>query len=176
MNGFLEAIILTIILLCMLIGLIFTALPPLPGPAIIWAAAVFYGLILGWEEHLGWLTFIILTILMVIGVVADVVTGHVGTRWGGASWLAITVGFLLGLLLGILSTIFSINPIIGCFSGAVGMLLGLFAVEWWRNDDYTTAIKALKGYCAGTTLGIIAKIAVALLMIGVFLLRVFVMI
>ncbi|MDM8528032.1 DUF456 domain-containing protein [Anaerolineales bacterium HSG24] len=167
----LEPLLLATAIVAMIIGIIFTVVPPLPGTVIIWGAAVGYGLIMGWELYLGWPTFIILTILMLIGMAMDIIAGHVGAKVGGASWLSITLGMILGLILTVLGS--SLTPIVGCLAGAIGMIISVFAIEWWRNRDRDKAIQAIKGYCAGTTLGMMAKVTTACMMMGIFLVRVF---
>ena len=104
-----QNLILFITLFLMLIGLIFTIIPPIPGTLIIWGAAIFYGLVVGWGQ-LGWWTFGLLTVLMVVGIIVDILAGHFGAKLGGASCLAIFVGAVLGIVLGIgFSFIGSIN-------------------------------------------------------------------
>jgi len=82
-----ETFALVVTMILMAISLVLVVVPVLPGTVIMWAVATFYGLILGWEQ-LGWTTFFILTVLMAIGVAADIFAGHVGAKVGGASWLA----------------------------------------------------------------------------------------
>lgn len=169
-----QPIVLGLTLSVMAVGIIFTLIPPLPGSVIVWAAAAFYGLTLGWDEHLGWPTFIGLTIFMLIGVVLDIVAGHFGAKIGGASWLAIIIGLILGVVLSIAVTLLGLgNPILGCFAGIIGMILGIFIIEWWRNGERDKAFQAIKGYCAGTVLGNLAKFVTSLAMVGLFLMRVY---
>ena len=168
----LQPLILSITLTIMTLGLIFAILPPVPGNVIIWAAAAGYGLTLGWADHLGWLTFGLLTLLMVIGVAADVLAGHFGAKVGGASWVAIVMGTILGFILAIVASFIG-SPILGCIAGMVGMVAGVFGVEWWRSRDYAQAQQALKGYCAGTTLGLMAKVTTSFMMMVVFVARLF---
>jgi len=175
MNNPVEAFGFATAIVLMIIGLIFTIVPPLPGTVIIWGTAVFYGLILGWDAYLGWATFIILTILMVVGLIADFLAGHVGARVGGASWLAIILGFILGIILAILANF--VAPILGClvglFGGLLGIVISIVGVEYWRNRDWDKAKLAIKGYCAGHVLGALAKFTISVMMIAIFVIRVF---
>jgi uncharacterized protein YqgC (DUF456 family) len=164
-----EGIVIFITLFVMMVGLIFTVVPPVPGTVVIWAAAVFYGLVLGWDQKLGWLTFGLLTFLMIVGLVVDFVAGHFGAKFGGASCLAIIVGTMLGLVLGILAGM--LVPGVGCFAGLLGMIAGILLVEWRRNNDWSTAVKATKGYVTGATAGIMARVTSGVLMFGIFLVR-----
>jgi uncharacterized protein YqgC (DUF456 family) len=168
---FSQGSVLFITLFVMMIGLVFTAIPPLPGTVIVWAAASFYGLVLGWEK-VGWPIFGLLTFLMIVGIVIDFLAGHFGAKLGGASCLAIFIGAVLGLILGIVASLIG-TPILGCFAGLIGMVLGVLWVEWKRNDDWDTAVKATKGYVAGTAAGVMAKVTSGAFMIGIFLARVY---
>ncbi|HXV44381.1 MAG TPA: DUF456 domain-containing protein [Anaerolineae bacterium] len=160
-----------ITLFAMMLGLIFTVIPILPGTLIIWAAALVYGLVLGWE-NLGWWTFGLITFFMILGIVADVSAGHFGAKMGGASWLAVIVGAVLGFVLGLSVSIFG-TPLLGCFAGLLGAIGGVLWIEWRRNKDWDAAIRATKGYFAGSVAGIIAKVISGVFMFGIFLARVY---
>jgi uncharacterized protein YqgC (DUF456 family) len=164
-----EGVVIFITLFVMMVGLIFTVVPPIPGTVVMWAAAVFYGLALGWDQKLCWLTFGLLTFLMIVGLVIDFVAGHFGAKFGGASCLAIIVGTILGLILGIVAGLFL--PGVGCLAGLIGMIAGILLVEWKRNNDWSTAVKATKGYVAGAAAGIMARVTSGVLMFGIFLIR-----
>jgi uncharacterized protein YqgC (DUF456 family) len=166
-----QNIALFIALFIMAIGMIFTIIPPLPGTVIIWAAAAGYGYVQGWE-HLGWLTFILLTLLMIVGVIADTLGGQFGARIGGASCLAIVVGSIIGFSLGVIVSLFG-TPIAGCLAGIAGTLGGILLIERARHGHWQGAVKASTGFMAGTGLGIIAKVITGGLMIAAFLIRVF---
>jgi hypothetical protein len=166
-----QSIVLFISLFAMMIGLIFTIIPPIPGMLVIWAAAVGYGLMLGWEK-LGWVAFSLLTFLMILGFVADTLAGQFGAKIGGASCLAVAVGTVVGFTLGILGSFFT--PVVGCLAGLFGTLGGILLVERHRQGDWNTAINAMKGYLAGNAAGIMVKVTTGCLMIGAFLVRVFV--
>jgi uncharacterized protein YqgC (DUF456 family) len=168
---FSQGFVLFITLFVMMIGLIFTVIPPIPGTLIIWGAAIFYGLVLGWE-NLGWTTFGLLTFFMIVGIVADVLAGHFGAKLGGASCLAIIVGAVLGFILGILASLVG-TPLLGCLAGMVGMVGGILWIEWKRKGDWDTAVSATKGYVAGSLAGIAARVASGMVMLGIFLIRVY---
>ena len=162
-----EAVILFITLFTMMVGLIFTVVPPLPGTLIIWGASIVYALLLGWES-LGWWVFGIMTVLMIIGIVADFLGGQFGAKIGGASCLAIALGSMLGFVVGVLGSIIG-TPIAGCLAGFLGTLGGILLVERVRYKDWRSAAGAVKGFAVGTTAGIIARLTAGLLMMGVFI-------
>ncbi|GAB4433365.1 MAG: hypothetical protein Kow0031_14940 [Anaerolineae bacterium] len=171
MEQFWQALILFMTLFVMMVGIIFTVVPPIPGTLIIWAAAVGYGLLTGWE-HLGWWAFGFMTVLMLIGLVADFLGGQFGARIGGASCLAIVVGTVTGFVLGILGGLIG-TPIFGCLTGLLGTLGAILLVERVRYKDWSTALDAAKGFFAGNLVGIMARFTAGVLMFGVFLVRVY---
>ena len=162
-----QGTILFLSLFVMMIGLIFTVVPPLPGTIIMWGAAIFYGLSLGWEQ-LGWITFWLLTFFMLLGVVADALAGHFGAKVGGASCLGVALGAILGLVLGVAASFIG-TPILGCLAGLIGTVCGVLLVELFRNGNWQAAIGATKGYVAGTALGVMAKVTSGFFMFGIFL-------
>ncbi len=165
-----QGTILFITLFTMMMGMIFTLVPPIPGTLLIWAGAIFYGVALGWE-NLGWLTFSVLTVLMLVGIIADVLAGHFGARAGGAACSSIAIGAVLGLILGIVAGL--AGPIVGCLGGLAGTLGGILLMERWYRREWAGAIRAVKGYVAGASLGIAAKVTSGVLMFAVFLTRVY---
>lgn len=166
-----QSFVLFVTLFTMMVGLIFTVVPPLPGTLIMWAAALGYGLVLGWDK-LGWLTFSLLTVLMVIGIVADALGGQFGAKLGGASCLAVTAGTIAGFAFGIIASFFG-TPIVGCLVGVAATLGGILLIERLRYRDWDTAMKATKGFMAGTATGMAAKITTGCFILGVFLIRVY---
>lgn len=165
-----QGFVLFVTLFVMMVGLIFTIIPPLPGTVIIWAAAVMYGLLLGWEK-LGWIAFGLLTFFMLVGIVADMLAGQFGAKMGGASCLAVAIGTVVGFTLGIIGSLIG-TPLVGCLVGVFGTLAGIVLVERIRHSDWKTAVDATKGYMAGTTAGIMAKITSGIIMFGIFVVTV----
>src|SRR5438552_625615 len=89
----------TLTLLLMLLGLIGTVLPLVPGTVLILGAAVMHRLALGTEHSVGWTTLIGLTVLMVLAHVLDLVSGSLGAKWFGATrWGAL--GGIIGAIAG----------------------------------------------------------------------------
>jgi uncharacterized protein YqgC (DUF456 family) len=82
------------------------------------------------------------------------------------------VGAILGFILGLVAS-FVGSPLFGCFAGLLGAVGGVLWVEWQRNKDWDTALKATKGYVAGSAAGIMAKVTSGLFMFGIFLARVY---
>ena len=55
----------------MLVGLLSLVIPGMPGLVVIWVAALVYALITGFSAWWVWVIFILLTILMIVGNLAD---------------------------------------------------------------------------------------------------------
>jgi uncharacterized protein YqgC (DUF456 family) len=139
------------------VGVIGTFLPLLPG-----AALVFAGMLLAaWIDHferIGWITLTILGVLTVLVFVIDIVAGYLGAKRVGASRLALVgaaVGTIVGLFFGILGIL--IAPFIGA---VVGELLARGQLEPAARVGFATWL--------GMAMGALAKIAVVLAMLGVF--------
>src|SRR5215210_622874 len=89
----------------MLIGLAGTVVPLLPGPAIILAAAVLHHILLGAQSGIGWPTFVALTLLALLSMAVDLISGALGAKYFGATrWGAIggIIGGVVGIFFGII--------------------------------------------------------------------------
>lgn len=137
------------------IGLVF---PAIPGPPLLfgglWMAA--------WIEdyvHVGLGTLIALGALALLGVIADFIAGALGAKKFGASGLSV-----FGATLG---------AIVGIFFGIIGLLLGPFigAVigELMSGRTVDAAGRAGIGATIGLLIGTAAKLAVGIMMLGLFL-------
>ncbi len=144
----------------MFIGLLGALLPVIPDLIIIWGAALGYGLIVGWGDSGPWL-FGVISLLGLVGVVAEVWMSGMGGKIGGASFGSI----LVGLFLGILGFIF-LTPI----GGLVLLLVGTFMMEYRRLGDAEEALKGMLGVGLGYGASFGVKILIGLLMFGLWVL------
>jgi len=139
------------------VGVIGTFLPVLPGVIL-----VFGGMLLAaWIDNfqrVGWITLVILGVLMVLVFVVDIVAGLLGAKRVGASKLAI-VGAAIG-------------TVVGLFFGLVGVLVapfvGAFAGEVIARGQLAPAARVGFGTWIGLMMGALIKLALVLAMIGVF--------
>jgi uncharacterized protein YqgC (DUF456 family) len=141
----------------MLVGLAGTLLPVLPGIPLMMIGM----LIAAWADdftRIGWVTLVVLGVLMALSFVVEVAAAALGAKHVGASRQAIA-GAALGTVLGL-------------FMGFVGLLLGPFigAVigELLARRDGPGALKVGIGAWLGFVLGTVAKLALAFTMLGVF--------
>lgn len=149
----------------MVVGLIGTVIPLLPGVELIWLAALVYAIAERFAT-IDPLTFAALTALATIGITANIWASHLGSRLGGASWQALLAGLGLGAM----------GFIIGLFAGGIGAvpggligaLVGVLLVEYHRRKDWKEAACAGIGWLAGCLLSGLIKVAVGTMMILLF--------
>lgn len=145
------------------VGVVGTFLPILPGVILI-----FGGMLLGaWIDdfqRVGWITLVVLGALALLVLLVDIVSGLLGAKRVGASRLAIigaAIGTLVGLAFGIVGVI--IAPFIGAVIG-----------EILQRGRLVPAARVGFGTWIGMMIGAVAKLALVLAMIGVFLVSYFV--
>jgi uncharacterized protein YqgC (DUF456 family) len=143
--------------LLVILGIVGTVLPVLPG-----ALLVFAGLLLaawaGGFAHVGWVGLAVIGTLGLLSLAVDFAASILGARRVGASPLALagaTVGALVGIFFGLAGVVF------GPFVGAV---LGELAAR----RDLLQAGKVGLGTWLGLAVAAIAKLVIALAMIAVF--------
>jgi uncharacterized protein len=155
-----ELFLVLVALLLMILGIIGSFLPVLPGPLTSWAGLLVLHFTEGVELSQ---TFLISTLLVAIFIyILDYIIPALGTkRFGGSR--AGMIGTTLGLLVGILSPIpFSI--IIGPF---VGALIG----EMIHRNDFDKALKAAFGSFLGFIASTFLKFIVAIIFLGFFIVK-----
>lgn len=143
----------------MLIGLVGTIAPFIPGPAIIFGAAVFHHWMVGPEHSAGWVTLGGLLVLTLAALALDVISGSLGAKWFGATWW----GVFGGIVGGIVGLFFGLPGLL------VGPLLGVMIGEIVGGKGLLPAGKSTWGTVLGTTAGIVVKLIIGLIMIGWFL-------
>jgi len=140
-----------------LVGLAGTVLPVLPGTLLVWG-----GILLGaWIDdftRVGMTTVIVVSVLAVLAWGLDYVAGLMGAKKAGASKQALVgaaVGTVLGLFLGLIGVLFM--PLVGA---AVG--------EYLAQKDQARAVKVGIATWIGIMVGLIAKVVLAFIMVGIF--------
>jgi hypothetical protein len=139
------------------VGVVGTFLPVLPG-----ALLVFGGMLLAaWIDdfqRVGWVTLVILGALTLFVFIVDFVAGVMGAKRVGASKLAI-VGAAIG-------------TVVGMFFGLVGILIapfiGAVVGEIIARGQLAPAARVGFGTWIGLLVGTLAKFALVLAMVGVF--------
>lgn len=139
------------------LGLAGTVLPVLPGTLLVWG-----GIVLGaWIDNfsrVGTTTVLVISALAILAWGLDYVAGLMGAQKAGASKQA-----LLGAALG---------TVAGLFMGLVGVLFmplfGAAVGEYLARRDHSRAVKVGVATWIGIMVGLVAKVALAFIMVGIF--------
>lgn len=146
-----------------LLGLAGTILPALPGVPLVFAG-LFLAAYLGNFERIGWPTLTMLGVLTALAIAVDFVATLLGAKRAGASKAA-----LLGAAIG---------SVIGIFSGLWGLLVfpfvGAVLGELTTRRHLGQAGRVGIATWLGMMVGVLAKLAIALTMVGVFALAYFI--
>ncbi len=141
--------------LLLLLGVLLTCIPTLPGVPIMFGMVFIYGLIDGFETlqfwHLG-----IFGALALLSIAIDYSSGLIGAKLGGANKTSLLCG-IIGLFLGLI-----ILPPFGAF---FGLFAGVFCGELIQFKDKRKALKAASYSLMTTVVGAAANILIA---IGIF--------
>jgi len=160
-----EAILLWgLVVVLVVVGVAGTVLPALPGTALIFA-----GIVLGaWIDdfqRVGTGVLVAVGVLALLSWVLDYVAGLLGAKKAGASRLALVgaaVGTVLGLFMGLVGVLFM--PL-------VGAAVGEYVARRRQADAQAVGAQALKVGVAtwlGMLAGMLAKLVLAFVMIGIF--------
>lgn len=139
------------------LGLAGTVLPVVPGTVLVWG-----GIVLGaWIDdftRVGTTTVVVVSVLAVLAWGLDYVAGLMGAQKAGASKQALlgaAVGTVVGLFMGLVGVLFM--PLVGA---AVG--------EYLARKDQSRAVKVGVATWIGIMVGLIAKVVLAFVMVGIF--------
>jgi uncharacterized protein YqgC (DUF456 family) len=144
--------------LLVIAGFVGLVVPIIPGSLLIFAGLF----IAGWGDgfaHVGAVTLSILGVLALLALGADLVGSHLGAKRVGASALAL-VGAAIG-------------GVVGIFFGIVGIVVGPFVGatigEVLTHGELLRAGKVGLGTTLGLLAATIAKMCLAVMMVGLFL-------
>jgi hypothetical protein len=157
--AWLSASIFWITLIIMGVGLFGLAVPIFPGIAVIWLAALGYGVVMGFTP-LGWALLVVLTVLMITGATIDNVLMGAKAHKEGAAWSSL----VFGMAAGILGTIF-FPP----FGGLIAAPLMVLLLEYLRLHDIKKALASLRGLAIGWGAAFVVRFLIGLAMIGIWL-------
>jgi uncharacterized protein YqgC (DUF456 family) len=140
-----------------LAGLVGTVLPVLPGTLLVLA-----GIVLGaWIDdfsRVSMTTVVVVSVLALLAWGLEYVAGLMGAKKAGASKQALmgaAVGTVLGLFMGLVGVLFM--PLVGATVG-----------EYLAQKDQKRAVKVGIATWVGIMLGLIAKVVLAFVMVGIF--------
>jgi uncharacterized protein YqgC (DUF456 family) len=139
------------------LGLAGTVLPLLPGTVLVWG-----GIVLGaWIDdfaRVGTATVVVVSVLAALAWALEYVAGLMGAQKAGASRQALlgaAVGTVVGLFMGLVGVLFM--PLVGAAMG-----------EYVARKDQSRAVKVGVATWVGIMVGLIAKVVLAFIMVGIF--------
>ena len=155
-----ELFLVILSLLLMLLGLLGSFLPVLPGPLTSWAGL----LVLHFTDGVDLSnTFLILTLMVAIFIyVLDYIIPAIGTKRFGGSKAGI-IGTTIGLFIGLIAPI----P----FGIIVGPFIGALVGEMVHRNDIKKALKAALGSYLGFIASTFLKFIVAIIYLGFFIVK-----
>lgn len=152
-----EMIGLGIALLVMLLGLIGSLVPVLPGAPFLLAAVIGHRLYFG-DASVSNTVLAVLAGLMALSLLFDFLAGMLGAKKFGATWRGM-VGAVIGGLVGLF---FSLPGII------LGPFLGATLFEMQGGREFKIAARAGFGALVGLVLGIVGKFSIGVVMMILF--------
>jgi len=142
----------------MLAGVAGAVLPVLPGAALVLAGTVLGAWIDDFQRVGGW-TIGVLVALALLSWALDYIAGLLGAKKAGASKEA-----LIGA---------GVGTVAGLFAGFVGVLVlpfvGAAAGEYFARRDHRGAVRVGLATGLGLVVALVAKLAIAFVMIGIFI-------
>lgn len=141
--------------LVMIVGLLSLFLYIIPGLTVIWLAALVYGILTGFNLTNG-ILFLVMTLLMVVGNIADQLFMGAGAKKSGASWNSI----IFSTLAAVIGSIF-FPP----FGGIFAALIVLFTFEYIRFRDLRKASNSTGHMAIGCATGVIVRFFIGVAMI-----------
>ena len=144
----------------MLFGLSSLLLVVVPGLTIIWLAALIYGILTGFDINSG-LIFLAISVCMIFGNMVDQILMGARARKSGASWTGVLAS---------MAAAFVFSLLFPPFGGLIAALVVLFAVETVRLKDWRKATDSTREMAVGCASGVLARFAIGLLMIALWIL------
>jgi uncharacterized protein len=157
-----DILIILITSILMIMGLMGSVLPMLPGPPLIFLGALIYA----WHTNfmiISWGTLIIFVFFVMLGQFLDYFATVLGAKKYGASRWGM-VGAFLGGVIGIF-----IGGVLGII---IGPFFGAIALELLQGKAMDVSLKIGLGTIVGFLGGAIGKLIISIIMIGIFLIRV----
>jgi uncharacterized protein YqgC (DUF456 family) len=147
-----------VVALLMVVGLVGSIVPFLPGTPLIFAGALLYAIATDFTP-VGAGRLAILAALAAAGWAAEHVAGALGARRAGGSRWAV-IGALLGAVVGLAAAPLGL---------LLGPIIGAVAGELLRGRGAAESVRAGVGTAIGVVLGVVAHVAAAVAMVGLFL-------
>lgn len=143
----------------MILGLVGTVAPLLPGPILIWLGCFLWAWVDGFER-VSWPTLLVLALFVGVAMVINWVLTVAGARWGGASWrglLVASVAAVAGFL------------VFNFIGAVVAGVLGLLGWEAYQRDwRWREAARMSGGAILGYVVSVVMGFGLGVAMLAVF--------
>jgi uncharacterized protein YqgC (DUF456 family) len=158
----LQVVIETLTLFVLLAGLAGLLIPVFPGLTVMWLATLVYALVqasAGKMNWVGWLAFVLITLLMLGGNIVDniIIAKHV--REKNVPWISILIAYAAGIIVSLIFT-----PLAGMAASPVG----LFLAEWRRLKDKKIALDNTRAWLSGWGWSFLARFGIGILIVIVW--------
>lgn len=165
-----------VLVVVMVIGIIGTVVPIIPGVSLILGAIAIWLVATGFQTLT--LPIIAAIAILIVGIGVEYLAAYVGARqFGASSWAQ--VGAVIGLLIGIFGLLPALpfgGPIVGVFVGPVlGAFVGEFlyrrTLSFWSRT--MQSLRACVGVIVGTLVGSVVEVVIAIVAVVVFIMNTF---
>ena len=160
LNTLLQAVLETLTLLALIVGLLGLVVPIFPGLVVMWLGTLGYALIQSSAGNMTgakWFLFGVITVLMIAGSIADNLIIARKMRDKYVPWSSILFAFAASLVASLFFT-----PLIGLVAAPVG----LYLAESRRLKNSEAAVDSTKAYMIGWGWAFAARFVIGLAMIG----------
>ena len=164
LTQFLQILLDTFTLFVLLVGLVGLVVPVFPGLTIMWLGTLAYALIQnasGEMTNWDWVIFAFITLLMIVGNIADNIIIARKMRDHYIPWSSILLAFAAGIVASIFTT-----PL----GGLVAAPAGLFLAEVSRLKNRDEAWKSTKAYMIGWGWAFGVRFSIGLVITGSWML------
>lgn len=155
-----DIVLLILGLILMILGILGSFLPVLPGTPLSWIGLLLLHLTKAVPDD--WVFLGITLTVAVVVFVLDYIIPALGTKkFGGSKWgmIGTTVGLLVSLIF----------PVLGFFGIIIWPFIGALVGELINKADKKTALKAAFGSFLGFLTGTFLKFLVAIVFLGLFI-------
>lgn len=162
-----DAFLFGIAIALILLGVVGTIVPILPGTILIWLTILIYAILENFQA-IDWISLSVLTFIALLTGTADLWLTILGSRKGGASALALIYG-LIGGLIGFVGFGFLIPVLGNLLGGIIGYATGILLGQYQKHGDWNQALRASLGGVFGWGVASIVQLSGGLLMLAIFI-------
>jgi uncharacterized protein YqgC (DUF456 family) len=153
-----DSALVALVAAAMAVGVVGTVVPVVPGLALVWAAALVYGLGAGFDA-VGVAAFTIITGLALAGIIAGYLLPQRAAARSGAARSSMWFGGALAIVG------FFVVPLVGLVLGGV---LGVFVGEVVRTRDAPAAWRSTTATIKGFGAAVVVQVATGLTMVAIW--------